>query len=177
MSHLAADSQRTPRCGRALGPKCPRSQSALCSPQPMRPPTAPEASPRAQGCPLGPRREPSPPGCRRGGCGGAHFALPRVDDSRMPSISQVRAALRRVLQEQSRTIRVPSRVQDTYSKIKRAESALLARSGTHGSTVKAAPLGSLGGGAAAHQPQRRSQVVSQGSGLLYGSIPDECHSR
>jgi len=41
----------------------------------------------------------------------------------------VRAALRRVLQEQSRTIRVPSRVQDTYSKIKRAESALLARSG------------------------------------------------
>lgn len=43
----------------------------------------------------------------------------------------VRAALRRVLQEQSRTIRVPSRVQDTYSKIKRAESALLARSGQH----------------------------------------------
>ena len=41
----------------------------------------------------------------------------------------VRAALRRHLQEQSRTIRVPSRVQDTYSKIKRAESALLARSG------------------------------------------------
>ena len=40
----------------------------------------------------------------------------------------VRAALRRVIQEQSRTIRVPSRVQDTYSKIKRAESALLARS-------------------------------------------------
>jgi len=41
----------------------------------------------------------------------------------------VKAALRKVLQEQSRTIRVPSRVQDSYSKIKRAESELIARSG------------------------------------------------
>ena len=33
--------------------------------QPMRPPTAPEAHPPAQGCPLGPEGEPLPRGCRR----------------------------------------------------------------------------------------------------------------
>ena len=33
--------------------------------QPVRPPTAPEAHPPAQECPMGPKGQPSPRGCRR----------------------------------------------------------------------------------------------------------------
>ena len=76
----------------------------------------------------------------------------------------MRAALRRVLQEQSRTIRVPSRVQDTYSKIKRAESALLARSGTTAWQSKC-PLGR-----APARPLRllRARLAAVGSLALLG---------
>ena len=58
---------------------------ALASPQPMRPPTAPEAQPPAQGCPLDPKGdttggtkgEPSRRGCRRGAAA-ALRCLPKV---------------------------------------------------------------------------------------------------
>ena len=45
---------RRPACSQYPGPQ-----------QPMRPPTASEARPLAQGCPLGPKGQPSPRGCRR----------------------------------------------------------------------------------------------------------------
>ena len=46
----------------------------------MRPPTTPEALPLAQGCPLGPKGEPSPLGCRREPAL-ALRCLPEVTDS------------------------------------------------------------------------------------------------
>eukprot|EP00964_Phaeocystis_antarctica_P055312 scaffold32534_cov49-Phaeocystis_antarctica.AAC.1 len=52
-------------------------QSGLARSSPVRPLTAPEAHPPAQGCPLGPRGEPSPRGCR-GEPAAALWCLPKV---------------------------------------------------------------------------------------------------
>eukprot|EP00964_Phaeocystis_antarctica_P020924 scaffold11580_cov30-Phaeocystis_antarctica.AAC.1 len=69
---------RAPRLrGDAARPKRPCLLAARCPCG--QPPTDPEAQPLARGCPLGPRREPSPRGCWSGAAA-ALWRLPKVAD-------------------------------------------------------------------------------------------------
>lgn len=68
---------------------------------------------------------------------------------------QVRAALRRAIQEQSRTIRLPTRLQDNYGKIKRAQNELL-QSGSSGEPTDAAVSEYLEG---AISPEKVREIV------------------